>query len=409
MIVLITNCTLSSRTGTETYVRDLALGLLDKGHTPVVYAPDTGPIALELRNLTIPVVDDLNNISTNVDVIHGHHRHETMTALLHFPGVPAVFFVHDWHAWQDLPLIFPRILRYVAVDKTRLDRLVIENGIPEDKVTILQNGVDTRRFRPRRALPKAPKRAAVFSSYVRSRRDLVDLRAACQQCGLSLDVIGSGMKRLVSEPENILRNYDLVFAIGRSALEAMAIGTGVIIWGVEGLGGFVDSHNFTRFQDSNFGRRALRPAGVADLIDEINRFNRDEAQAVQQNVRANLNQSYLVDQHIALYHQVINESQVVVHDPHSEMKMASYYLKYCLPVLKHNARLTKYAPRQRHQLLDVIWITLTLFVIAFTVRVYMLAMSDRAYGVVIASISFCILLAYLLLQLRMFVRGKLVL
>ena len=47
--VLIANATLATLTGTETYVRDLALGLLRKGHTPVVYAPELGPIAEELR------------------------------------------------------------------------------------------------------------------------------------------------------------------------------------------------------------------------------------------------------------------------------------------------------------------------------------------------------------------------
>ena len=122
---------LSTRTGTELYVRDLALGLLAKGHSPVVYSPQNGQVAAELRALTIPVTDDLAKISTSVDVIHGHHRHETMTALLRFPGVPAVFFVHDWHSQHDIPPIFPRIFRYVAIDGTRRDRLLLENGIPE--------------------------------------------------------------------------------------------------------------------------------------------------------------------------------------------------------------------------------------------------------------------------------------
>jgi hypothetical protein len=46
--VLITNLTLASRTGTETYVRDLALGLLERGHTPIVYTTDPGDIAREI-------------------------------------------------------------------------------------------------------------------------------------------------------------------------------------------------------------------------------------------------------------------------------------------------------------------------------------------------------------------------
>ena len=37
LTILIANATLASRTGTETYLRDLALGLLRKGHSPIVY------------------------------------------------------------------------------------------------------------------------------------------------------------------------------------------------------------------------------------------------------------------------------------------------------------------------------------------------------------------------------------
>ena len=87
--VLIANATLATLTGTETYVRDLALGLLRKGHTPVVYAPELGPIAEELRRRTVPVVDNLSHVGTVPDIIHGNHNTELITALLHFENVPS--------------------------------------------------------------------------------------------------------------------------------------------------------------------------------------------------------------------------------------------------------------------------------------------------------------------------------
>ena len=64
------------------------------------------------------------------DVIHGHHHMETMTALLHFPGVPAIQFCHSWTLWEEMPAKFPRILRYVPVDHTCRDRLILQHGIP---------------------------------------------------------------------------------------------------------------------------------------------------------------------------------------------------------------------------------------------------------------------------------------
>jgi len=41
------------------------------------------------------------------------------------------------------------------------------------------------------------------------------------------------------QPEEVLPNYDLVFAVGRAAIEAMAIGCAVIVADAYGLGGLV--------------------------------------------------------------------------------------------------------------------------------------------------------------------------
>lgn len=42
MRVLITNNTLAGRAGSELYVRDLALALLRRGHTPLAYSTNLG-------------------------------------------------------------------------------------------------------------------------------------------------------------------------------------------------------------------------------------------------------------------------------------------------------------------------------------------------------------------------------
>ena len=57
--VLLTNATMRDRTGAELYVHDVALGLLARGHAPVVYSHVLGPLADRLRDATIPVVDNL--------------------------------------------------------------------------------------------------------------------------------------------------------------------------------------------------------------------------------------------------------------------------------------------------------------------------------------------------------------
>ena len=94
MKILLTNGRFARRGGTELYLKDVALGLQKRGHMPFIYSPTLGEVAKELRAAVIPVVDDLKKLSVVPDVIHGQHHMEAMTALLHFSGVPAVYFCH---------------------------------------------------------------------------------------------------------------------------------------------------------------------------------------------------------------------------------------------------------------------------------------------------------------------------
>ena len=188
--VLITNHFLRGRTGSELYVCELATSLLRLGHTPIVYSPQLGPSAQELRKSTVPVVDDLDAIASPPDVIHGQHHVETMTALLRFPNTPAIFFCHGWLPWEETPPKHPRILRYVAVDDTCRDRLVCESAVPEERVSVILNSVDVEQFLPRAPLPSKPARALVFSNRASESTHLGAVREACRRTGLSLDVIG---------------------------------------------------------------------------------------------------------------------------------------------------------------------------------------------------------------------------
>jgi hypothetical protein len=158
--ILITNLKLESRTGTELFVCDLARGLLEAGHRPVLYSPRLGKLAAEIRRETVPVVDDLDKLSTPPDIIHGQHANETLTALLHFPHAPALYFCHDWYSADDYPPRFPRVLRYAAADEQCYDKLVCECGVPQERArassvsSLTSNGsVCARRSLRARAAP----------------------------------------------------------------------------------------------------------------------------------------------------------------------------------------------------------------------------------------------------------------
>ena len=337
--VLITNITLASRTGTEINVRDIALRLLACGHTPIVYSTELGEIAEEIRSATVPVVDDLGKVGITPDVIHGHHHPETMTALLHFPGVPAVFFCHDWMSWHDIPPRFPRILRYVAVDDTNRDRLAFEHGVPEDRLRVVRNTVDLERFRPRAPLPPRPRHALVFSNYASEHTHVGAVREACARAGLTLDVIGTGAGNPVARPEAVLGRYDIVFAKARCALEALAVGTAVVACGSEGVASMVTTRELEELRRWNFGIRALRaPLDPDILAREIARYDPAECAEVSRRVRATAGLDSAIDELVALYREVMAEqARSGGTNLDAEERAAAAYLRQWGPRFKDGA------------------------------------------------------------------------
>jgi glycosyltransferase involved in cell wall biosynthesis len=332
--VLLAHYSFKVRGGAELYLRDLAIGLMKRGHLPIVFSPESGDVAREIRALTIPVIDDLKQLADPPDVIHGQDHLSTVRSLLHFPGVPAVFVCHGWVAWQAAPPQFPRIHTYVAVDYTSRDRLICEHGIPADRVRVQLNFVDLQRFAPRGTLPARPMRALVFSNYATETRAVAAMREACARTGIALDVVGEGVGRPCPSPEDLLGEYDLVFAKGRSALEAAAVGTAVVLCDVFGLGSMITMADFDRLRAFNFGLRSLQSAISAESIaHEIARYDPIDALRVSQRVRAEADLESAIDRMIQLYEEAADQHGVVT-DEAQDRRAAAEYLKWLEPFMR---------------------------------------------------------------------------
>jgi glycosyltransferase involved in cell wall biosynthesis len=332
--ILITNCTFATQSGTETYVRDLALKLLKRGHTPIVYSPQLGEMAREIRLATIPVVDDLNAISIRPDIIHGHHHSETMMALLHFPGVPAVYVCHDWYSDLDCPPRFPRILRYIAIDQTCYDKLVCEYAVPEERIRLLLNFVDVERFEARGPLPPRPQRALLYSNYAADDEYVAVVREACAGAGMTLDVVGERVGTTWSQPEKALGQYDLVFAKGRSALEALAVGAAVVVYCARSVGPLVTTGELERLLPLNFGIRAVDYSDSPEMlrrgiIREIKRYDPLDAAEVSSLIRARYHSEVILDEIMSLYEETIAEQRERGGaDPSAEGRATAAYLRW---------------------------------------------------------------------------------
>ena len=330
--ILITISRLEGFTGTELFVRDIARGLIEAGHTPIVYSPRLGPLAAEIRKETVPVVDDLSQLSAAPDIIHGQHANETFMALLHFCNTPALYFCHDWYFPEDYPPQFPRILRYAAADDLCHDKLVYECGIPEERVQTVFQFVDLERFVPRPSLPARPRRAAVLCNHTKENEYLKAARAACERRGLTLDVYGAGVGNTCARPEEVLRNYDVVFAKGRAAVEAVAIGAAVVVYWWRRLGPMVKTSNLERLRADGFGVRSMGPQLTPEefgrsMEHALEDYDPKDANEVSQRLRADAGRDVAVNELLKLYELVIDEYATTPADRESEGRAAAAHLR----------------------------------------------------------------------------------
>lgn len=303
--ILLTNMSLAGRSGTEIVTRDLAIALLRAGHRPMVYSPALGSIAEEIRQASIPVADDILKIREAPDVIHGHHVIQTAVAAARFPNAPAIFVCHDFVAWHDRPPYLPNIRRYVSISEAFRTRLTIEGGIDPDKVVMVPNGVDTKRFLPGPPLPAFPRRALVFA---KNHGHLDAITQACALRGVALDAVGPAVGNVAEAPERLLHDYDLVFCSALTAIEAMATLRPVIVCDGRGLAGLATVERYEAWRRENFGLRTFsRPVTIDTILSELDLYDAADAVALGERVRRDADLERWAKRYAALYRQVIKE------------------------------------------------------------------------------------------------------
>ena len=332
--VLLTNLWMGGPGGTQSVTRDLALGLLRRGHRPTVYSPTLGELTQDLQAQGVAVTDDLRRIAEAPDVIHGQHYVQTGEALIHFPATAAIQHCHAFTRWEEAPVRLPQVYRYLAVDEAVRDRLAHMEGIAPARIEIAYTAVDLRRIPPARApLPPQPRRALAFT---KNRAQLPFIEEACRRRGLELAVLGAGGDRLALDPEQELARADLVFATARMALEALCAGCAVVVCDARGLAGLATDAGFADLRRLNFGLRSLtRPVTVEALLEAIDRYDPAEAEALAARARREADLELLLARLEAVYAQAVAAPR----PPPQEVRSATLaFLHSALPRLTGDSR-----------------------------------------------------------------------
>jgi len=299
LTVFMTNIELTNWRGAQIVLRDFAVALKRRGHRPVVWASYPGYASDQYRKLGIEVVDHPADLAKPPDIIQGQHNLPTAAALASYPGVPAILLCHSTE-WADQPLHLDRIWRYVTVDRKRQEFLIKRHGIDPARMAILPNAVDLTRFRPRgTALPARPSRAMAFTKFS---GHVGLLKSVCTGRGMVFDSIIGGVGETDPEPEHTLREQHVVFATGRSALEAACAGAAVIAADRRGVAGMVTTRNMRVLRKGNFGSLALiRPVTSEIIAQELDKYDPGDAAEVTRWLREDADLEDATDHIEALY------------------------------------------------------------------------------------------------------------
>lgn len=337
MKLLLTNDELHEiRGGTQVFISDLAVALQERGHTVAVYAWLRGSVSADLEARGVPVVESPTACGFVPEVIHGQHHLATMTALCAFPSTPAIYYCHGYGPWQELPPRHPRILKYASMAEAMRHWLSTETGRPAGEICILPNSVHLGRFRKVRELCQRPRRALLYGNAFIPAIHVSRLQQACDRTGVRLDKLGAPFGNAITTPEEVLPEYDLVFAIGRSALEAMACGCAVMPCSVRGCGPLIAPDSLESWSCRNFTVPGdIFPMEVKRVEKEIRRFDPGIAAEVTRRVRALHSFDGTCRQLEALYAEVhASWSATPTHDPSSESSALSAYLATLGPLIK---------------------------------------------------------------------------
>jgi hypothetical protein len=309
MRILLTNHELAQRTGTELLTAELARALRDRGHEVAVFTWRPGELAESLATSGIPMLEDPRHCPFVPEVIHGQHHLATMTALTAWPGVPGMYFCHGVRPFDEQPPRHPRLRRYLTMAAINGDWLAAAAGVDASRVVTVPNWFDPRRFATVRQAGANTGRAAIFSHRLAPGPVFDAVRAGCASAGLELSGIGRGFGTASAAPESLLPGFEVVFATGRSALEALACGCAVVpLDSHVGLGTWVTPEDFEQQRDRNWCVYQRPIEVTADAVaNELARRKPEATADVTRRVRAELTLDVAVGKLESIYQAVIEE------------------------------------------------------------------------------------------------------
>lgn len=270
MKILIT-CFRLNYSGSATYTLTLCQELIKRKHKPFVLSCLNDEMAAEFKRIGVTILDSETLTGQNFDIIIAQHSVMAEIARYYLPQTPMIFISHGvLPELEQIPSLDINIQKFIAVSEECRESLIKQGAEPKD-VSVLRNMIDKDRFTILNPINEKPRNALIISNHD-SRETSERISSACKKLGINSHSIGRWKSVFHTEKE--INKADIVFSLGRGALEAMSCGRAVIVYDYAGGDGMVTKTNFQEIGKNNFsGRRFCIKFTTEKLMDEIKKYS----------------------------------------------------------------------------------------------------------------------------------------
>lgn len=277
-------------TGSELNLIGMARAMAERGHEVACVAQVVSPLMRSgLQSIGLRLLEAQGEAVAKFapDVAFCQHHSSAALVRSRLPAVPMVLaHLGVEPELEQAPLLDCGVGLHLAISEEVRGQL-LSQGIPDGSIRIFRNAIDTSLLQG--GSDAAGRQDVLLFSYKLRPEGTSLLASVVQEFGMNLDAAALTTHG-VALPADIaarLGRARLVFASGRSALEAAMSGAAVIILGPKGLDGPLTAHTWRDLALCNFsGRRhghalaaePLRKA-VAEALQSDVAATRDELQA----------------------------------------------------------------------------------------------------------------------------------
>jgi hypothetical protein len=313
--VLIACINFNSYTGSELYNFELAKGLIEKGCDVTICSNIGGELSLKAKRLGIKLAD-INEPpgykkgdgqwqiqqpdgkleqsvegrmyqigAVNFDIMHLSHTPVAKLMTQLYPQIPAISSIHSEVISLEHPILHDNIKKYIAIRPEIKDYLISEHNIPEEKIKVVYNPIDSSRFNTNYTKVVNGKKVTLFVGtidYLRKNM-LVDLVGKTKEENGELWIVGRENGVTASEIindekhviyygpqaniESYMKKADVTAGIllGRTTIEGWMCGKGGWIYNVDDKG-FVLGKEFHKVPEdiNKFNSESI----ITEIIDE---------------------------------------------------------------------------------------------------------------------------------------------